>query len=250
MHQTKKGNQWYFGMKAHIGVDAKMGLAHSLATTAANVSDVATAHAVLHGGEESVHGDAGYQGVGRRPENRDAGVDWQTAMKPGKRRQLDRSGPAEAAEKVKASVRAKAEHPFLYLKRHFGYAKVRYRGLAKNTQRIALLLGFAQSADRGPLRPRLNAGALRPFSAGTAGNGTEGGYFDDSEAIFGDNRKHLPRRQWILPLGESVRDGSRRPETRLDQTFPRALRPFARALRSELTDAERSRPVDLAAFHG
>ena len=153
MHQTKKGNQWYFGMKAHIGVDAESGLAHSLATTAANVSDVATAHAVLHGGEESVHGDAGYQGVGKRPENRDADVDWQTAMKPGKRRQLDKSGPAESAEKVKASVRAKAEHPFLYLKRHFGYAKVRYRGLAKNTQRIALLLGFANLLIAGRYAP-------------------------------------------------------------------------------------------------
>ena len=142
MHQTKKGNQWYFGMKAHIGVDAETGLAHSLATTAANVSDVATAHAVLHGGEEVVHGDAGCQGVGKRPENRDAEVDWRTAMKPGKRRRLDKSGPEEAAEKRKASVRAKVEHPFLYLKRHFGYAKVRYRGLAKNRQRMALLLGF------------------------------------------------------------------------------------------------------------
>jgi len=143
MHQTKKGNQWYFGMKAHIGVDAQSGLAHSLETTAANVSDVATAHAVLHGGEETVHGDAGYQGVGKRDENRGRGVAWETAMKPGKRRRLDKSGPEEAAEKRKASVRAKVEHPFRCVKRQFGYAKVRYRGLAKNRQRIALLLGFA-----------------------------------------------------------------------------------------------------------
>ena len=143
MHQTKKGNQWYFGMKAHIGVDAESGLAHSLVTTPANTSDVATAHALLHGGEERVWGDAGYQGVGKREENRDAAVDWEVAMKAGKRRQLDKSGPEEAAEKRKASVRAKVEHPFLYVKRHFGYAKVRYRGLAKNTQRIAVLLGFS-----------------------------------------------------------------------------------------------------------
>ena len=142
MHQTKKGNEWRFGMKAHIGVDAETGLAHSLETTAANEADVSTAHAVLHGGEETVWGDAGYQGVGKREENKDRDVDWETAMKPGKRRQLDKSGPEEAAEKRKASVRAKVEHPFLYVKRHFGYAKVRYRGLAKNTQRIALLLGF------------------------------------------------------------------------------------------------------------
>ena len=143
MHQTKKGNQWYFGMKAHIGVDAESGLAHSLETTPANTSDVATAHALLHGGEERVWGDAGYQGVGKREENRDAALHWEVAMKAGKRRQLDKSGPQEAAEKRKASVRAKVEHPFLYVKRHFGYAKVRYRGLAKNTQRIAVLLGFS-----------------------------------------------------------------------------------------------------------
>ena len=142
MHQAKKGNEWRFGMKAHIGVDAETGLAHSLETTAANAADVSTAHAVLHGGEETVWGDAGYQGVGGREENKDRDVDWETAMKPGRRRQLDGSGPEEAAEKRKASVRAKVEHPFLYVKRHFGYAKVRYRGRAKNTQRIALLLGF------------------------------------------------------------------------------------------------------------
>ncbi len=124
MHQTKKGNQWHFGMKAHIGVDAQSGLTHSVETTPANVSDVATAHALLHGGEEQVWGDAGYQGVDKRAENRDTDVDW------------------EAAERRKASVRAKVEHPFLYVKRHFGYAKVRYRGLAKTTQRIAVLLGF------------------------------------------------------------------------------------------------------------
>ena len=116
MHQTRQGNQWHFGMKAHIGVDAETGLAHSLGTTAANASDVATAHAVLHGGEEAVWGDAGYQGVAKRDENKDAAVDWRTAMKPGRRRLLDKSGPEEAAEKRKASVRAKVEHPFLYLK--------------------------------------------------------------------------------------------------------------------------------------
>ena len=142
MRQTKKGNQWHFGMKAHIGVDADTGLAHSLATTSANAQDVTQAGALLHGGETEVCGDAGYQGVGKRAENRDRDVDWQLAMEPGRRRRPDPDG-AEAAEKRKASVRAKVEHPFLYVKRHFGYAKVRYRGLAKNTQRIAMLLGFA-----------------------------------------------------------------------------------------------------------
>ena len=143
MHQTKKGNQWYFGMKAHIGVDAQSGLTHSLEATSANVSDVATAHVLLHGGETQVWGDAGYRGVGKRAENREAAVDWQVAMRAGQRRLLDKAGAQEAAERRKASVRAKGEHPFLYVKRHFGYAKVRYRGLAKNRQRIAVLLGLA-----------------------------------------------------------------------------------------------------------
>ena len=98
-------------------------------------------------------GDAGYVGVGKRPENRDGGVDWQVAMKPGKRRRLDPDGAEEAVEKRKASVRAKVEHPFLYVKRHFGYAKVRYRGLAQNTQRIALLLGFSNLLIAGRYAP-------------------------------------------------------------------------------------------------
>ena len=115
-------------------------MTHSPETTPANVSDVAPAHALLHGSEERVWGDAGYQGVGKREENRDTDVEWQVAMKPGKRKLLDNAGAA--AEKRKASVRAKVAHPFGYVKRHFGYAKVRYRGLAKNTQRIAVLLGF------------------------------------------------------------------------------------------------------------
>ena len=143
MHQTKKGNQWHFGMKAHLGVDAQSGLTHSVETTPANVSDVAVTHALVHGGEERVWGDAGYQGVGKREENRDTEVDWQVAMKPGKRRRLDKAGAQEAAERCKASVRAKVEHPFGYVKRRFGYAKVRYRELAKNTQRIAVLLGLS-----------------------------------------------------------------------------------------------------------
>ena len=142
MHQTKKGNQWFFGMKAHIGVDAESGLTHGLATTPANGADVSHAHEVLRGDEEEVWGDAGYQGAGKRPENQSRPAAWHVAMRPGKRRLLDKDGPEEAAERDKASVRAKVEHPFLYVKRIFGYDKVRYRGLAKNTQRIAMLLGF------------------------------------------------------------------------------------------------------------
>ncbi len=143
MHQTKKGNQWYFGMKAHIGVDAETGLTHSVAATAANVADVTQGHELLHGGEREVCADAGYQGIDKRAEHRGRKVRWQVALKAGQRRRLA-AGSAEArAERRKAEVRAKVEHPFLYVKRHFGYAKVRYRGLAKNRERISLLLGFA-----------------------------------------------------------------------------------------------------------
>ena len=142
MHQAKKGNQWHFGMKVHIGVDADTGLVHSISTTAANVHDVTEAHNLLHGGETMVWCDAGYQGVHQRAENLGCQVDWRVAMRPGKRRKLEPGSEEAVAEKEKASVRAKVEHPFLKVKRIFDYGKVRYRGLAKNTQRLALLLGL------------------------------------------------------------------------------------------------------------
>ena len=143
MHQTKKGNEWHFGMKVHIGADSETGVVHTVTTTPANVNDVTEAHRLLHGGEKRVWGDAGYQGVDRRAENRELEVEWHVAMRPGQRRKLEPGSEEALAEKRKASVRAKVEHPFLYVKRRFGYAKVRYRGLYKNTQRLALLLGLA-----------------------------------------------------------------------------------------------------------
>ena len=142
MRQTKKGNQWHFGMKAHIGVDGETGIVHSMSATGANVHDVTEAHKLLHGSETVVWGDAGYQGVGKREENLGLEVEWRVAMRPGRRRKLEPGSEEALAEKEKASVRAKVEHPFLRLKRLFGYGKVRYRGLAKNTERLALLFGF------------------------------------------------------------------------------------------------------------
>ena len=142
MHQTKKGNQWHFGMKVHIGVDSETGLVHSMSTTAANAHDVTEAHNLLHGGETVVWGDAGYQGVGKREENREREVDWQVAMRPGKRRGLEPGSEEAVLERLKAQVRAMVEHPFLKVKRQFGYARVRYRGLLKNTERLAMLLGL------------------------------------------------------------------------------------------------------------
>ena len=143
MHQPKKGNEWFFGMKMHIGVDEALGIVHSISTTAANVHDITETANLLHGEEECVWGDAGYQGVHKRSEHEDRKVDWLIAIRPGKRRQLNPRSIAGRAEQAKASVRAKVEHPFRYVKRMFGYDKVRYRGLAKNAERISLLLGFA-----------------------------------------------------------------------------------------------------------
>jgi IS5 family transposase len=146
MHQTKKGNQWYFGMKAHIGVDADGGLVHTTKFTAAKVADVTEANSLLHGEEVRAFGDAGYQGVEKRPDA-PGDVEWHTALRPGKRRALDKSDPAQALtdqiERVKASIRSKVEHVFRVVKCQFGYRKVRYRGLAKNGAQMTTLYALA-----------------------------------------------------------------------------------------------------------
>ena len=146
MHQTKKGNQWYFGMKAHIGVDADSGLVHSVQGTAANVNDVTQAQALLHGEEQEGFGDAGYQGAEKRPEAQDK-VRWNIALRPGKRRALDMGKEIDRLrdqlETIKARIRAKVEHPFHIIKNRFGLKKVRYRGLAKNTAQLMTLFGLA-----------------------------------------------------------------------------------------------------------
>jgi len=146
MHQTKKGNQWHFGMKAHIGVDAGSGITHTLVTTPANTADVTQAHALLHGEEQLAFGDAGYQGVEQREENRGTMVTWHVALRPSKRRALPDTELGrldEAIEKAKASVRAKVEHPFHIVKNIFQLKKVRYRGLTKNTAQLFTLFGLA-----------------------------------------------------------------------------------------------------------
>lgn len=131
MHQVKKGNEWHHGMKMHIGVDDGLGLIHSIATTAANEHDITQTDKLLHGDEQRVWGDAGYLGVDKREEHAARAVDWFIAMRPGKRARLAKSDPLAQAEKMKASVRAKVEHAFFYIKRVFHYSKVRYRGLEK-----------------------------------------------------------------------------------------------------------------------
>ena len=145
MHQSKKGNQWYFGLKAHIGVDADSGLVHTEITTAGNVADIAKAHELLHGEEKSAAGDAGYQGVDKR-EDAKAGVVWEVSMKRGKRKALDKTTALGAIldkiETCKSQIRSKVEHPFRVLKCQFGYRKARYKGLAKNAAQITTLFAL------------------------------------------------------------------------------------------------------------
>ena len=156
-------------MKVHIGADEETGVVHSVAMTSANVHDVTETHRLLHGGETRVWGDAGYQGVDKREENRELDVEWRVAMKPGRRRQLAPESEEALAEKRKASVRAKVEHPFLYVKRHFGYAKVRYRGLAKKHATAGVAAGVyvvkTSGTKRGAFKAcNLDANRLRQFS--------------------------------------------------------------------------------------
>ena len=146
MHQSKKGQQWFFGMKAHIGVDADSGLVHTVRGTSGNVNDVVEANSLLHGQETDVFADAGYQGAHKRPDAKED-VTWHVAMRPGLRKLLDKTDPMDAltdqVERIKASIRAKVEHPFRVIKRQFGHVKVRYRGLAKNTAQLQTLFALA-----------------------------------------------------------------------------------------------------------
>ena len=146
MHSSKKGNQWHFGMKAHIGADAQSGLVHSVRGTSGHVSDVVEGNSLLHGQESVAFGDAGYQGIDKRADAR-AEVTWHVAMRPGKRRALDKANAADVLidqlEKLKAGVRAKVEHPFRVIKRQFGFIKVRYRGLKKNTAQLVTLFALS-----------------------------------------------------------------------------------------------------------
>jgi IS5 family transposase len=146
MHQSKKGNQWHFGMKAHIGVDAESGLVHTVRSTAGNVNDVVEANSLLHGEETDAFGDAGYQGASKRPDAK-AEVSWHIAMRPGRRQALDLSSPLAAmidkSQQILAGIRAKVEHPFRVIKRQFGFTKVRYRGLKKNAAQVQTLFALS-----------------------------------------------------------------------------------------------------------
>jgi transposase, IS5 family len=145
MHQTKKGNQWYFGMKAHIGADAGTGYVHSVTATAANVHDLDEAADLVRDDDEVVYTDAGYQGAERRPEitgdEHLARIEWRVAARKGQLKTMTEHD--RAIESRKASVRSKVEHPFLVVKRDFGFTKTRYRGIAKNLNHLHVLFASA-----------------------------------------------------------------------------------------------------------
>jgi transposase, IS5 family len=145
MHQTKKGNQWHFGMKAHIGVDVASGVVHTLTGTAANEADINQTAALLHGRETAVFADAGYTGADKRPEFADRDLSWNVAIK----RSIIKALPkalrelAEPVERALAQVRAVVEHPFHVVKNLFRHRKLRYRGLVKNTAQLHTLFALA-----------------------------------------------------------------------------------------------------------
>lgn len=146
MHQAKKGNDWHFGMKAHVGVDADSGLVHSVVTTAANESDVSQAHALLHGHEQEAFGDAAYTGVDKRDEMKGKALKWHVALKRGKIKAMPDGALKDlvvAAERTRAQIRARVEHPFHVVKNLLHHRKVRYRGLARNTAQLFSLFALA-----------------------------------------------------------------------------------------------------------
>lgn len=140
MHQVKKGNQWHFGMKVHVGADSQTGLIHSASITAANVHDSHEVPNLLHGNETRFYGDSAYRGKAQRERLKELAPN----AKDFTNKRAYRNGPLTDADRQtnrrKSSVRAKVEHPFLILKRLWGFAKVRYRGLTKNANRAFAML--------------------------------------------------------------------------------------------------------------
>lgn len=160
MHQAKKGNQWYHGMKAHTGVDLNSGLVHTVVVTAANVADVTQAAACLHGKEEVVFADAGYQGLEKREEMAGVSAELQVSKRRSSVKKLpkDVQEIVKQTETLKASIRSKVEHAYKVLKCEFGYVKARFRGLVKNASQLHVLFALvnlkkARYAMAGEARP-------------------------------------------------------------------------------------------------
>lgn len=141
MHQTRKGNQWYFGMKVHTGTDADSGLVHTVKATAANVADVNVMGELLHGGEESVHGDSAYHSKELKAQAEASGIEFKVNERATRHRPLTQR--QRKRNRRLSQIRAVVEHPFLVVKRLWGHAKVRYRGIAKNLAQMHTLFGLA-----------------------------------------------------------------------------------------------------------
>jgi IS5 family transposase len=134
MHQTKKGNQWYFGMKGHVGVDSKEGIVHSAEATAANIADSKMLPELLHGDERKIWGDAAYQGHGDKMRAKAPHAQDMTSRRARYKQIVDEL--QRRKNRTKAQVRSKVEHVFRVMKRQFGFDRVRYKGLAKNANRM------------------------------------------------------------------------------------------------------------------
>ena len=149
MHSAKKGNQWRFGMKCHVGVDAGTGYAHTIEVTPTNVHDVTAASGLIREDDEVVCGDSGYLGIQKRPEVANdenlSSIDCRINLRPGRFPKVSDNAIdwTRRIEKRKSSVRCKVEHIFRIIKCQFGYRKVRYRGLKKNENRLYAMFACA-----------------------------------------------------------------------------------------------------------
>jgi len=141
MHQTRKGKQWYFGMKVHTGVDTDSGLVHTVRATAANVADVNVLGELMHGGEETLHGDSAYHSKELKAQAEASGIEFNVNQRGTKTRPLTKA--QRMRNRRLSRVRATVEHPFLVVKRLWGHAKVRYRGIQKNLAQMNTLFGLA-----------------------------------------------------------------------------------------------------------
>lgn len=141
MHQTRKGKQWYFGMKVHTGVDVDSGLVHTVQATSANVADVNVLGELLHGQEQSLHGDSAYHSRELQAQAQASGIAFNVNQRGTRTRPLSQA--QRARNRRLSRVRAVGEHPFLVVKRLWGHVKVRYRGIAKNLAQMRALFGLA-----------------------------------------------------------------------------------------------------------
>ena len=157
MHQSKKGNQWYFGMKLHIGADSHSGLVHSASVTSGNVHDSQELPNLLHGQETRLYGDSAYRGEKPRERLKQIAPQAKDFTNKPARKNRPLSDADQQANRTKSAVRAKVEHPFLTLKRIWGFAKARYRGLAKNANRAYAILALINVSKWGrPLMGELS----------------------------------------------------------------------------------------------